>query len=168
MTLLRSYSIRTSMNPVERCSNGKWRIADGPCVYVTKNEAEEVRGAEIVVVDTITVEVDLTAEPPTYTRTSSELGVIVTRDATDDEILEAQTKEEQVTSAEQAAAARDAIKSWMVVLEQWKTDADTVVAAWDTATNVQKDQWMKTTIRRFGLLASHVDDLVRALRIGDT
>ncbi len=27
--------------PVEKCSNGKWRIGNGPCMYTTKEKAEK-------------------------------------------------------------------------------------------------------------------------------
>lgn len=30
--------------PVRKCSNGKYRIGDGPCVYKTKQSAEKAYG----------------------------------------------------------------------------------------------------------------------------
>ena len=27
--------------PVKKCSNGKWRIGDGPCIYTTKENADK-------------------------------------------------------------------------------------------------------------------------------
>jgi len=28
--------------PVSKCSNGKWKIGSGPCIYDTKEKAEKV------------------------------------------------------------------------------------------------------------------------------
>lgn len=34
--------------PVRKCPNGKWRIGNGPCMYVTKETAERAYRAYLI------------------------------------------------------------------------------------------------------------------------
>lgn len=56
--------------------------------------------------------------------------------------------------------AQTRLEAWASTLENWALDADNVTANWDAATSAQKDQWIKTTINRFGILSEHLADLL--------
>ena len=50
-------------------------------------------------------------------------------------------------------------------LDGWAADAVTVVAAWDTMTQTQKNAALKVVVTRFGTLSSHLADLLRHLGV---
>lgn len=96
----------------------------------------------------------------TVTATSNVRGVLSVRPATTDE---SQWEADQI--AEQAAqlSEADALGRLDVaadVLRGWASDASAVVAAWDGASDAQKDQWVKVTIDRLGKLIDNLADVL--------
>jgi len=60
-------------------------------------------------------------------------------------------------------AALVKMRASYAALRQWKTDADTAVAAWDGRTVAQNMAVLKVVVQRFGALADGMADLLQTL-----
>jgi hypothetical protein len=118
-------------------------------------------GSKVAVTEQITE--DITGN--VFTVTSDVRGIVLSRAATSDETQweTDQTIEQDAQTSEQAAL--DRLDFAANVLRQWSSDAAGVVAAWDSASDLQKDQWTKATIDRLGKLTDNLADVLIQLGV---